>query len=245
MGLVNLRENTAAAAVYEYVYREITHRRLFPGQLLTENYLCACLNVGRSPVRVALQQLAKDGFVELRANRSTIVTCFTQKQLQQLYSLREVFLEYALRQTIQLYEKEDIAALTAFLSDMERAFESRAFDDYIQAVAGFYSAIIEKADNPYLSESAAMVINRINVYICLYDNFHSVKRLKTLSMQSRIVQGIQDGKLGVVLRAHQKLSNQVVAAYDQVVRRNLPGDMATKNRLLDSSAGASDVPFVI
>ena len=44
-----------------------------------------------------------------------------------LHSLREVFLEYALRQTIRLYEKEDIAVLTGFLSDMERAFRFRAF----------------------------------------------------------------------------------------------------------------------
>ena len=228
--MVILRENTSAAAVYEYIYGEITHRRLCPGQLLTESYLCACMNVGRSPVRLALQQLAKDGFVELRANRSPIVTCFTQKQLQQLYSLREVFLEYALRQTIDLYEKEDIATLTAFLSDMERAFQFRAFDDYIQAVAGFYRAIIDKADNPYLTESAAVVINRINVYICLYDNFYSVKRLKTLSMQSRMVQGIREGKLGVVLRAHQKLSNEVVAAYDQMVLRNLPSGHYNEKR---------------
>jgi len=211
-------------AVYEYIYGEITQRRLRPGQVLTESYICGCMGVGRSPVRLALQQLAKDGFVELRANRSAIVTQFTQKQLRQLYSLREAFLEYALRQTIDTYEETDLAALESCLADMERAFASQAFDDYIQAVERFYRFIIDKADNPYLTESAAVVINRINVYICLYDDFFSVKRLKTLSMQSRMVQGIREGRLTNVLRAHRSLSDKVVDAYDQVVRRSMQSE---------------------
>ena len=217
------REKSAAEAVYDYVYGEITHRRLTPGQNLTENHLCAALGLGRSPVRLALQQLAKDGFIELQPNRGAIVTQFTQKQLRQLYSLREIFLEYALRQAMDLYEEEDLAVLQACLKEMETAFEARAFDDYIQAVSRFYRAIIDKADNPYLTESAAVVINRINVYTCLYDDFYSVKRLKTLAMQNRMVEGIRAGKLSEVLRAHKKLSTVVVDAYDHVIKRNLQG----------------------
>ena len=215
------REKAPAATVYDYVYGEITHRRLRPGQSLTENALCTALNVGRSPVRLALQQLAKDGFVELRANRSATVTQFTQNQLRQLYSLREIFLEYALRQTIGLYEEEDISALQACLDEMESAFAVRDFDRYIQAVSRFYRDIIDKANNLYLTESAAVVINRINVYTCLYDDFFSVKRLKTLALQSRMVDAIREGRLNEVIRAHKKLSAKVVDAYDHVVRRNL------------------------
>lgn len=216
----NLRDNTPAMTVYEYLYGAITHREFQPGQILTESFLCGRLNLGRSPVRLALRQLAADGFVELRANRSAIVTRFTQKQLRQLYSLRELFLEYALRQTIGAYEAEDLAVLEAYLEEMEKSFENRDFNDYTRAVAGFYRRIIDKADNAYLSESAAVVIARINVYTCLYDDFYSVKRLKTLAMQRRMVQGIREGKPAAVLRAHKKLSNEVVLAYDQVVSRN-------------------------
>lgn len=213
------REKTPAATVYDFVYREITRRRLRPGQELTENYLCSELGLGRSPVRLALQQLARDGFVELRANRSAIVTQFTQRQLRQLYSLREIFLEYALRQTLDLYEEEDFTELEDCLSAMEAAFEKRAFDDYIRAVSRFYRIILDKADNAYLTESAGVVINRINVYTCLYDDFYSVKRLKTLAMQSRMVSGIRAGRVNEVIRAHKKISAVVVDAYDHVVKR--------------------------
>ncbi len=216
-----LRKDSPAMAVYDYIYGEIIHRRLSPGQELTENYLCEKMGLGRSPVRLALQQLAKDGIIDLRANRSAIVTQFTQKQLRQLYSLRENFLEYALKQTIGQYEETDLAVLEECLDVMEKAFEEQDFSSYIQAVATFYRSIINKAGNPYLTESADVLINRINVYLCLYDEFYSVKRLRSLAMHSRMIRGIREGRLAAVLRAHRRLSDEMVDAYDHVVQLNL------------------------
>ena len=62
---MDVTREKAAEAVYDYIYGEITHRRLRPGQELTEKALCERLGLGRSPVRQALRQLAMDGFIGL------------------------------------------------------------------------------------------------------------------------------------------------------------------------------------
>ena len=203
--------------VYDYIHGEITNQRMKPGQVLTENFLCQTLGVGRSPVRLALQQLAKDGFILLRANRGAAVATFTEKEVQQLYTLREQFLSFALTESIQNYTDSDFRVLDQCLLLQKDAFERRAFDDYIAGVTRFYRHLIEKAGNPFLTECATVIINRTNIYLCLYDDFYSVKKLKSLPLMQEMLDGIREGSVTKVIRAHRKLRHNIVNSYDYYV----------------------------
>jgi len=215
-----LRSGTPAMDVYQSVKNAIIQQTLKPGTALTENSLCAQLGVGRSPVRAALQLLADEGFVELLPNRGAHVATFTEKQLRQLCALRGMVLSFALEQTIDLYTEADLAHLEDCLTVQEDAFARLAFDDYITAVSQFYTGIIKKAGNPYLNEIAAAIINRIAVYLCLYDNFYSVKKTKSLPLHSRMLEGIREGKIKKVLRAHSEISARLLDTYGRMVPLN-------------------------
>ncbi len=203
--------------VYDYIHSEITNRRMKPGQGLTESSLCKTLGVGRSPVRLALQQLSKDGFILLRENRGAAVQEFTETEVRQLYALREHFIAYALDESIDAYTEKDFRVMEDCLATQEQAFLAHAFDDYIAAVAHFYRFLIEKAENPYLTECATVIVNRTNVYLCLYDDFYSVKKLKSLPLMREMVNGIREGNASKVIRAHRKLRRNIVNSYDWFV----------------------------
>ena len=216
-----LKPDTPATDAYLKVKKAIEQQTLKPGQVLTENQLCKELNLGRSPIRSALQQLSLDGFVELPPNRSARVSQFTQTQVRQLYSLRSMMLSYALERTIDTYTQKDLDALTDCLQRQEAAFLNRNFEDYLQAIYDFFFYIIHKANNPYLDEMASGILLRINVFLCLYDNFYSVEKLKTLPLHRKILTAIQQKKAKTVMQVHEVLNNRILNAYDYMILSNV------------------------
>ena len=215
-----LRNGTPAMDAYLKIKAAICQQKLKPGKVLTESYLCDALDLGRSPVRAALQQLAQDGFVEMPPNRSARVAQFSHNQIRQIYSLRGMLLSYALELTIEAYSEQDLQTLKQHLQRQENAFKNYEFEEYLSAVYDFYFSIIQKAGNPYLEEIAVGVLNRINVFLCLYDNFYSAQKLKSLPLQKKIVDAIAQNKLKAAMNAHKELNNRVLDAYDYMILSN-------------------------
>jgi DNA-binding GntR family transcriptional regulator len=215
-----LKQGTPAMDAYLKVKKAIAQQSLKPGKVLTENYLCGALELGRSPVRAALQQLALDGYVEMPPNRSARVSQFSQNQIRQIYSLRGMILSYALDLTIDTYTEKDVATLKHCLDRQEAAFQQYDFEEYLLAVYDFFYFIVHKANNPYLDEIAESVLKRINVFLCLYDNFYSAEKLNTLPLHKKIVSAIQQGKLKTVMQIHRELNSRILDAYDYMILSN-------------------------
>ena len=214
------KPGTPTMEAYQKVRRAISNQTLKPGKALTENFLCESLNMGRSPIRAALQQLALDGFVEMSPNRSARVSQFTQDQIRHVYDLRGMVLAHALESTIDSYEEKDIQFLTECLLRQENSFRDYNFEEYLNAIYDYYYYMIQKAKNPYLDEIADSILKRINVFLCLYDNFYSVKKLKTLPIHQKMIHAIQQRKLKNVMKAHNELSRRILTAYDAMILNN-------------------------
>lgn len=225
-----LKNGTPAMEVYQMVKGMIAQQKLKPGAPLTENSLCTLLGVGRSPVRAALQQLSEDGYVELLPNRGAHIAQYSEKQLRQLFSLRGMFLAYALELSIDSYNDRDLAFLEGCLLRQEDAFRRLAFDEYTDAVSQFYTYIIAKANNAYLNEISAAILNRINVYLCLYNNFYSVRKLQALPLHYKMLDGIREGKAKKVLRTHSEISARILDSYDYLVSLNGSACASTSDR---------------
>ena len=215
-----LREGTPAMEAYVKIKTAICQQKLKPGVVLTESYLCGALDMGRSPIRAALQQLSQDGFVDMPPNRSARVAQFSHNQIRQLYSLRGMLLSYALELTIDTYGEKDLEALEELLRQQEQAFKNYEFEQYLSAVREFFAFMIQKAGNPYLDEIAEGVLSKINVFLCLYDNFCCVEKLKSLPLFRKILESIRQKKLKAVMNAHKELNNRVLDAYDYMILSN-------------------------
>ena len=153
-------------------------------------------------------------------NRSARVAQFSQSQIRQLYSIRGMLVSHALELTVDSYTEKDLQALENCLVRQEEAFREYAFEDYLSAIYDFFFYIIHKANNPYLDEIANSSLRRINVFLCLYDNFYCVEKLKTLPQHRKILKAIGQGKTKTATQIHAELNNRILNAYDYMVLSN-------------------------
>lgn len=76
--------------VHAQLEKLIVTRALPPGTRLVEGELAQTLGVSRGPIRVALQQLAQDRFVEIRPRQGAFVRVPTDKEIDDFFDIRRV-----------------------------------------------------------------------------------------------------------------------------------------------------------
>lgn len=86
---------TEGATLTETAYQEIEERivtlKLLPGEVLSEARLVSTLGIGRTPIREALQRLAREGLVVIMPRRGVVVSEIdVKKQLELLLVRREL-----------------------------------------------------------------------------------------------------------------------------------------------------------
>ena len=76
--------------VYEALKRKIISNSLKPGEPLNEGILSKEMKISKTPVREALQQLERDGFVENVPGRGCFVSRISFQDVKELFETREI-----------------------------------------------------------------------------------------------------------------------------------------------------------
>ena len=76
--------------VYETLKRKIISNSLKPGEPLNEGILSKEMKISKTPVREALQQLERDGFVENVLGRGWFVSRISFQDVKELFETREI-----------------------------------------------------------------------------------------------------------------------------------------------------------
>lgn len=92
-----------------------------PGQHLREAALAASLGVSRGPVREALNRLEREGLVIMRPNRSAIVARLSDRDLEEVFSLRQAIEHLAVQYACRAATPAHIAALQRIVHAMTGA----------------------------------------------------------------------------------------------------------------------------
>jgi DNA-binding GntR family transcriptional regulator len=88
---------TLAEQAYQRLRDKIVRLELAPGDVLREDDLRAELGVGRTPIREALQRLAREHFVSVIPRRGMYVSGIDVSELSMLFETRTVLEPYAAR----------------------------------------------------------------------------------------------------------------------------------------------------
>ncbi len=86
-----------SARAYEQIRRMIVRLECAPGDVLREETLQQQLGIGRTPIREALQRLARDQFVTVIPRRGMFVSSIDVAELSMLYETRAMMEPYAAR----------------------------------------------------------------------------------------------------------------------------------------------------
>lgn len=82
---------------YHNIRRMIVRLELAPGAVVREDELQAALQMGRTPIREALQRLVRDQFVTVIPRRGVFVSSIDVNELATLYETRAIIEPYATR----------------------------------------------------------------------------------------------------------------------------------------------------
>src|ERR1700733_7134265 len=143
---------TTADAVYRALRHGILHGDLAAGERLRSDALAGELKVSRTPVREALRKLEAGGLVE-RSGSGLIVREFSEKDLTELFYVREALEGMAARLAAENATPSEIGEVRELLDDMD-AVGQRGDVAALRPLTGeFHQSICRAAHNDRLLQS--------------------------------------------------------------------------------------------
>ena len=101
------KSSSLAVQAYNAIKQNILNLTYPPGMPLTESMLTRELNMSRSPVRSAIQMLQAEGLIVSDYYKSMQVKDITEKDIQEIYELRELIEEAAFRRIFSSGKNEE------------------------------------------------------------------------------------------------------------------------------------------
>lgn len=133
---------------YEGLLAAIGAGRLKPGERIRETALAEQLGISRTPIREALQRLARDGLVRLDARNGARVAELSMQAIQELYDLREILEGSTARLAAQSASANDLQRLNAILEREATQLEDPTALAKLNKL--YHRTLCEAANNRYL-----------------------------------------------------------------------------------------------
>jgi DNA-binding GntR family transcriptional regulator len=138
----------------------IVRGELRPGQPLGEADLSNALGISRTPLRDALKQLATEGLVELRLNRSAVVAPFRREELTELFEAVSGIERCAAELAAVRMAPRDVERLEALQEKIEWHRGRGELRDYFETNQQIHSAIVDFARNAVLKATHEVLLAR-------------------------------------------------------------------------------------
>jgi DNA-binding GntR family transcriptional regulator len=142
---------------YRVIEEQIVTLRLKPGEVLSEQQLSAAYRIGRTPVREALQRLAREGLVTILPRKGILVSDLNPRnQLLVLEVRRELerLLSRAGATRATAAQREQLLAIARGMDQAARGSDDIAFMRLDRALNGL---MVEAAHNDYAARSMKLL----------------------------------------------------------------------------------------
>jgi len=145
------------------------------GERLIEERLATQLNVSRTPIKLSLMQLAKEGIVEHESRKGASVKVYGIKEAIEIYQIRSALYGLCARLAVERMTQQDAEALEGLVDEHERfvdtlvqggepAIQSSQYSKHLLMDRNFHLRIAEAAHNDSLTElvrNSSFVLNFI------------------------------------------------------------------------------------
>lgn len=149
-----------AAQAHQQLRASILQGEYSPGEFLSENAVAEKLGMSRTPVREALQTLAREGFLESIPARGFCVPRWSMEDIREMFELRECLEGYAARCAALRASEDDIKELERLY---QISVQAKTWQEWVQTGTEFHHYIFSIARNHRLSAA----LNALNAQIIL------------------------------------------------------------------------------
>lgn len=148
----------ASDLAYRQLKRDIETLRLSPGAVLNEAALMRELNVGRTPLREALQRLAMDRLVVIMPRQGTIVSDLSIQTLQEIFEVRVNLEGLSCRLAAERGTPTQLEHLNTLLTTMKEVARASDYEALLYLDQQFHRYIAGMSRNSHLEE----ILDRLN-----------------------------------------------------------------------------------
>ena len=139
----------------EYVYHELKKKLISnvisPGERIYEEVIAEELEVSRTPVREAINQLVAEGFVENRPRKGVFAAVISKNELAKMLDVRIALESLAIKLCCEKISEEQIEELEEIMKNLEKLLRKKEFTKASQWDSRIHRFIAEVADNKKLS----------------------------------------------------------------------------------------------
>jgi DNA-binding GntR family transcriptional regulator len=186
--------------------------KLKPGERLVEMQLAKEMQISRFPIREALRYLEKEGLVETKPFKGSHVAQFTEKDMEELYSLRSSLEELAVRILIENLDEKKIKKLETIIQSMQKASLNGNLDQMISEDLRFHQTICELSGHRKLLEIWRTLESQLQVFLIIEKDFFETA-FQYVSTHDPIMEAIKHRNIKGAERAireHLELSIRII-----------------------------------
>ena len=158
---------TLMSQALQEIREAIRKGKLKPGDRLVEMQLAKEMHISRFPIREALRYLEKEGLVETKPFKGTYVARLTERDMEELYSLRSAIEAFAIRIFIKHIDAQKIKKLESVFQSMQQASKNEDLDKLISEDFRFHQTICELSDHRKLLEVWLTLENQLRVFLTI------------------------------------------------------------------------------
>lgn len=204
------------ASIYDQLLNKIVSGSLPPGATLNESDLATKFQTSRIPVREALQELAKDRWVDLRARRSARVYQPSVSEVQDEFQIRSMCQSESAKVAAQTASPESVSALKQIVTQGKTLITEHQYVAASKLNGEFHVAVTTICDNTLLSSLVEHIEKRIQWH---FSQVAAVRGLDSWLEHERIVHAIEAADAEGAESLMRQHSEETLRAYQVQPRR--------------------------
>jgi DNA-binding GntR family transcriptional regulator len=150
-------QETLTDRAYRLVEELIVTLALPPETILSEQSLAARLGIGRTPIREALQRLARDGLVVILPRRGILVSQINLKTQMRLLEVRRELERLMARGAAERATPQEAAQFATIAREMRRASDASDDMTFMRLDRQFNELVSEAARNEFASRAMGLM----------------------------------------------------------------------------------------
>jgi DNA-binding GntR family transcriptional regulator len=182
------RDGNTVALVHARLKAMIIEFELRPGERLNEKHLSDRLDVGRTPLREAINRLLVERLVEFVPNRGFFIRQVDVKEIEDLFEARGIVEVGAVRLVVQRASDFDIQSLADFWQTVLESYGESEADFLVKQDALFHERLAALSGNSALLNSVRDINSRI--HFVRWADLHGADRKRTFEEHGAILSAI-------------------------------------------------------
>lgn len=212
---------TLADYVVGVIREEIATGKLRPGEHLRETELAVALDVSRGPIREAFAILEAEGQVQIRRHRGAFVSVLTQKDVDEVHSLRAAIEALAAERAATRLSSEHFAEMDRILQAMRATSGSIEPQEAVRLDLAFHDVIYDAADHARLRRVWTSIRSQVAFFLhtrnANFPDFPTVGYAEHQELRTVLSEGDP-------ARARTAVEEHMAGSYMRLSQLKLPSD---------------------